>query len=80
LCALRKGQLRDGRGCFAADATKERKERKAILPPEVFAKLKAKARRVWVWQKFPDELRERLEAPGKLARYVNPDFSPKKVK
>ena len=62
MSALRTDQLRDGRLVFAADSTKGRKERKAVLPPDVFAELKEQAGPVWVWEKFPDQLRERLEA------------------
>jgi integrase len=80
LCALRTEQLREGRVVFAADATKSRKERKAILPAEVYAELKAQAGPVWVWERFPDQLRERLEAQERMTRNVKPDFHPNRLK
>ncbi|MDY3555049.1 hypothetical protein R5W24_004183 [Gemmata sp. JC717] len=79
LCALRTDQLRDGRVVFAADSTKGRKERKAVLPPDVFAELKEQAGATWVWEKFPDQLRERLEARERWSKYVK-DFSPDRLK
>jgi site-specific recombinase XerC len=79
LSALRTDQLRDGRVVFAADATKGRKERKAVLPPDVYAELKAQAGQTWVWEKFPEQLRERLEARERWSKYVK-DFSPNRLK
>src|SRR5262249_6702772 len=80
LCGLHTDQLRDGRVIFAADATKGRKERKALLPPDVFTELQAQAGRVWVWQRFPHELRAHLLAAGKRAERVYPDFSADRLK
>ena len=80
LCALRTEQLREGRVVFAADATKGRKEHCAILPPEVFAELKAQAGPIWVWEHFPDQLRQHLDARGKPSHKVNPEFCADRLK
>jgi hypothetical protein len=80
LSDLRSEQLREGRVVFAADATKGRKERKAVLPLDVFAELQAQAGPSWVWERFPGQLRERLEAQERLSRNVKPEFSPKRLK
>jgi integrase len=80
LAALRTDQLRDGRVVFAADATKGRKERKAILPANVFAELRQQAGPTWVWERFPAELRERLEARERWSKYVKLEFSPDRLK
>jgi site-specific recombinase XerD len=80
LCGLRTDQLREGRVVFTADATKGRKERKAILPVEVYAELQAQAGPVWVWERFPDQLRERFKAQERMTRNIKPDFRPKRLK
>ena len=41
LCCLRSEQLQEGRIVFPADEVKGRKERKALLPPDVYTELKA---------------------------------------
>jgi len=80
LCGLRTSQLQDGRVVFAADATKGRRERKAILPPQVFSELRSRAGKVWVWERFPGELRQQLEAKEKNASKVIAEFSPDRLK
>jgi integrase len=80
LCALHTDQLQSGRVIFVADTTKGRKERKSILPAEVFAELQAQAGPIWVWERFPVQLRERLEARETSLGKVNPQFSPNRLK
>ena len=80
LCGLRTEQLQSGRVVFVADATKGRKERKALLPRDVFAELWEQAGPVWVWGRFPGELQERLIALDKPAWKLNPEFSPARLK
>ena len=80
LCSLTSDQLQEGRVVFAADETKGRKERKALLPQEVYAELKALAGRTYVWEAFPAQLRERLAALGKRSTRLRADFSPQRLK
>jgi integrase len=80
LCCLRSEQLEEGRIVFPADKVKGRKERKALLPPDVYAELKALAGPTFVWEVFPAQLLERLKALGKPCRNVKPDFSPSRLK
>jgi integrase len=80
LCSLTTDQLQAGRVVFAADGTKGRKERQAVLPPEVYAELKASAGPAYVWEKFPEQLRERLQALHRPHHKVLPDFSPARLK
>lgn len=80
LTGLRSEQLRDGRVVFAADATKGRKERKSVLPPEVFAELQGQAGLSWVWEHFPNQLRERLASLHKPATKLKTEFSANRLK
>jgi integrase len=80
LASLRSNQLQDGRIVFPADATKGRKERKAILPPEIFAELQAIAGPSYVWEKYTAQLVERRKALGKQTHMVSTDFSPARLK
>lgn len=80
LCSLRSEQLQEGRIVFPADEVKGRKERKALLPLELYAELKALAGPTYVWEKFPKQLLERLVTLGKSHNKLLPDFSPKRLK
>lgn len=60
LCSLRSTQLQDGRIVFPPDATKGRKERKALLPADIFAELKKVAGPVYLWERYTDARREIL--------------------
>ncbi len=79
LCSLRSEQLQEGRVVFPPDEAKGRKERRAILPPEVFAELRA-AGKSFVWESFPAQLLERLTALGKPHTRLLPDFCPVRLK
>jgi hypothetical protein len=80
LASLRSNQLRDGRIVFPADITKGRKERKAILPPELFAELQGIAGPTYVWEKYAAQLIERRQALGKQTHMVSTDFAPARLK
>src|SRR5262249_52185898 len=80
LCSLTTEQLQEGRIVFPADETKGRKERRAVLPPEVYAELKALAGPAHVWERFPAQLRGRLQALGRPHHKVLPEFSPARLK
>jgi integrase len=80
LCSLRSDQLQNGRVVFLADEVKGRKERRAILPSEVYGELKALAGPTYVWQAFPSQLLERLKMFSRPHANLRPDFSPDRLK
>jgi site-specific recombinase XerD len=80
LCSLTSDQLQDGRVVFPADATKGRKERKSILPPDVYAELAALAGPTYVWEAYSRQLLETLIAAGRPHHKVLPDFDPERLK
>jgi integrase len=80
LASLRSEQLQEGRIVFAAGHTKGRKERKAILPPDLFAELQGIAGPTYVWEGYSTQLIERLRSQGKPTHMVNPAFSPGRLK
>ncbi len=80
LCSLHSDQLQEGRVVFPADEAKGRKERRAILPADVFAELQALAGPAFVWEVFPTQLLERLVALDKPHTKLLPDFSPVRLK
>ena len=80
LCSLKSNQLQEGRVVFAPDEAKGRKERKAILPAEVFAELKSLAGPHFVWENFPTQLQERLDANNKRHTNLLLEFSPVRLK
>jgi integrase len=55
VCSLRSEQLQDGRLVFAADITKNRSERDAILPADVYAALDAYKGETYLWERYPAE-------------------------
>ncbi len=79
LCSLRSGQIRNGQIVFEADKVKGRKERIAVLPPDVFAEVQAQAGATFVWEGHPSQLKERAEALGKTMRNLRADFSPDRL-
>jgi len=56
ICNLRSAQLQDGRLVFAAEQTKNRSERHAILPSDVLASLNTYKGKTWLWENYPGEL------------------------
>ena len=49
--------LEDGRIRFVAETTKGRKERRPLLPLDLFRRIQEIVGPVWVWERAPDELR-----------------------
>jgi integrase len=80
LCSLATGQLQEGRIVFPADEVKGRKEAKAIIPEKFFEQLKAIAGPAFLWERYPEQLREHLRATGKPCHMVLPVFSPERLK
>ncbi len=79
LCSLRSNQIRNGQIVFEADKVKGRKERIAVLPPDVFAEIQAQAGATFLWEGHPSQLKELAEALGKTMRRLLPDFSPERL-
>lgn len=57
ICQLRSNQLRDGRIVWEAAQTKTREGRAVLLPPELYAKLKAVAGPTFLWEGWPEDLK-----------------------
>jgi integrase len=64
VCSLRSVQLQDGRLVFAADQTKNRSERYAILPTDLYSELDAYKGVTYLWESYPAELVEANAAKG----------------
>lgn len=79
ICNLKSNQLQDGRLLFTADTTKNRSERYAILPPDLYAELDAYAGKTHVWERYPPELIAANKANGFPTHRQNPEFSPQRL-
>lgn len=86
LCELRTSQLVGGRIIFGANTTKSRKERRAMLPPALFAELSYLAGPTFVWEKYSVQLRARQTracaaasvgayTPARLKRFLQNEIS-----
>jgi integrase len=73
ICELRSEQLREGRLVFEADQTKNRSERYAILPADIYAELEAYKGETFLWERYPAELR--VFVKGTSRHCVLDDFS-----
>ena len=62
ICGLRSEQLREGRLVFEADQTKNRSERYAILPENIFTELVAYAGETYLWERYRPDSRSRKSA------------------
>ena len=76
LCSLKSAQLQDGRVVFPADATKNRSERYAVLPADVYAELLAYRGPTWIWERYPAELKAVIVKKGTPTHRLNPTFAP----
>lgn len=79
LCSLRSAQLQDGRVVFPADATKNRSERYAVLPADVFAELDAYRGPAWLWERYPAELKAATARRGHPTHRLNPVFATRRL-
>jgi site-specific recombinase XerD len=79
ICRLRSRQLQDGRLVFTADMTKNRSERYALLPAEVYAELEAYKGKDYLWERYPPELIAANKAKGWPTHRQNPEFSPQRL-
>ena len=64
ICNLRSKQMQDGRVIFGADITKNRSERYAILPTDLYAELDAYKGESYLWERYPAELKEAIAKKG----------------
>ncbi len=77
ICRLRSEQLQEGRLVFAADQTKNRSERYAILPPDIYAELASYKGKIHLWERYPAELREHVKSASR--HQVLDEFSPQRL-
>jgi integrase len=79
LCQLRSEHLQDGRLVFPADATKNRSERYATLPVDVYAALDAYKGKTYLWERYPAELVAVNRQKGYPVHRQNPVFAPERL-
>ncbi len=78
-CSLRSNQLQDGRLVFPADQTKNRSERYAILPPDLYAELMKYKGRTYLWERYPGELIAANQAKGYPVHRQKPEFTSQRL-
>jgi site-specific recombinase XerD len=79
LCRIKSSQLQDGRLVFAADVTKNRSERYAVLPADLYAALDAYKGKTHLWERYPPELIAVNKAKGYPTHRQNPEFDPRRL-
>jgi site-specific recombinase XerD len=79
ICHLRSEQLRDGRLVFGADLTKNRSERYAILPADLYAELDEYKGQEHLWERYPAELRAEIARKGAPTHRLNLEFAPRRL-
>jgi integrase len=79
LCRLRSEQLRDGRLMFPADVTKNRCERYAPLPDDVYEDLDAYKGEEYLWERYPAELIAVNKRKGFPTHRQKPGFDPRRL-
>jgi integrase len=79
ICHLRSERLQDGRLVFTADITKNRSERHALLPKDLYAALDAYKGPAYLWERYPSELIAANRAKGYPTHRQNREFSPQRL-
>jgi integrase len=83
ITGLRSEQLRDGRIYFPAEEAKGREDRPAILPPALFAELRAAAGPIFVFESFHaglvDYYRRANRRGGRHSMNFCKSFNPKRM-
>lgn len=79
ICNLKSDQLRDGRLVFTADQTKNRSERYAILPEDLYADLDGYKGETYLWEKYPPELIEANRKKGWPTHRQKAEFEPRRL-
>jgi site-specific recombinase XerD len=77
ICGLHSEQLQEGRLVFEADQTKNRSERYAILPKELYAELEDYKGDTFLWERYPTELR--LHTKSTSRHQVIEEFSARRL-
>ena len=77
ICNLRSEQLKEGRLVFEADQTKNRSERYALLPDDVYVELDAYKGETYLWERYPAELKRYVRGTSK--HQVILEFSTKRL-
>jgi integrase len=78
VCSLRSSQLQDVRLVFAADITKNRSERYAILPADLYAAFAYKGK-AFLWERYPAELIAANDAKGYPTHRQKAEFTPQRL-
>jgi hypothetical protein len=73
--------LVNGRLVFTAESTKGRKTRQSKVPPALFEEMRGMAGPVYVFERFPEELRDPLLKKGRPhhARCVRFPYDPERL-
>ena len=82
ICGLRSVQLQDGRIVFPANLMKNRGERYATLPEDVYdvyRDLDAYKGQIYLWERYPAELIAVNKQKGYPVHRQNPEFSPRRL-
>ena len=75
ICSLKSSQLQDGRLIFTADTTKNRSERYAILPADLYAELETYKGDTYLWERYPGSTAGRAPVPPELPTAPKPPTS-----
>ncbi len=79
ICNLRSEQMQEGRVIFGADITKNRSERYAILPADLYAEVDAYKGEKYLWERYPAELKAAIAKKGAPTHRLNLEFSPRRL-
>jgi integrase len=79
LCEVRSSSLREGKLYFTAGTTKARRERVAVLPPDLYESLRKIAGRTYLWESYVTELPHFLKLREVPTHRRNPVFDPKRL-
>jgi integrase len=79
LCALKAGQLRDGRLVFPPNLTKGRKERAVPLAKELATALDAFKGKTWLWENYLPGLIKALTTKGWPTHKLREEFTPRRL-
>ena len=73
VCELRSDQLQAGRVVWNAEQTKQREGRSVLLPEEMFKTLKRLAGKVYLWERFVDDLAKFRKSKNRKAKKFSPE-------
>jgi integrase len=79
LCSIPAWGLQDGKLIFDATTTKARRQRVAVLPPDLFAALQRIAGPKYLWERYAVEVAGYLERRDVPTHRVNPVFDPQRL-